>query len=170
MKKNIGTVSIIASIVLASFLFMNAKKDLDPLTKENVSAASLWKRISVEADYHKYSYWPGHDGMKPGRAPHGPFNRVFVNSQILEALPIADKKVPLGGIIVKEGYDIDKEFNNISVMVKVKDYDTNEDDWYWAQYTPEGKVMSSGKVETCINCHKAFAKNDLCIIYKLDKK
>lgn len=166
--KNVFMITFVILIVIdVSALF--AKKDMENFDNKSINADSLWNRITKEDDYHKYSFWPDHKGMQPGRAPHGPFHKIFINDIIREAIPMTNKTVPEGGIIVKEAYDSDQEMNNISVMVKIKDFNPAGNDWYWAQYSPNGKILSSGKVGSCINCHKAFINNDFVIMHKLEK-
>lgn len=169
MFKRIGIVTIILTVYLSAFAANNEKKDLPAFTTNNITAQALWTRITKEDDFHKYNYWPDHVGLQPGRAPHGPYNKVFINGVIKDDLPVTNKIVPIGGMIVKEGYDLDKELVNISVMIKVKDFNPTESDWFWAQYTPEGKVLSSGKVSVCISCHGAFKDNNCIIAHKLGK-
>ena len=156
-------------IILGILTALYAKKILTPLTKKQISAESLWNRIIKEDNYQKYSSWPGHKGIQPGKSPHAPFSKVFINATIRDALPIKNKIIPDGGIVVKEAYDNDKEVVNISVMAKVKDYNPKHDDWFWAQYSPDGKVLESGNPSMCINCHNAYMDNDYLIIHKLNK-
>jgi hypothetical protein len=42
----------------------------------------------------------------------------------------------------------------ITPMYLEKGYNPDAGDWFWAKYGPEGEVMSSGKVEGCIGCHR----------------
>jgi hypothetical protein len=39
-------------------------------------------------------------------------------------------------------------------MYKVKDYNPDAGDWFWAKYGPTGEVMAAGKIDSCINCHR----------------
>lgn len=167
--KNFKSFMILFVVLIVCTVMVFAKKGLESLTQKQITAESLWTRITKEDDYKKYSFWPDHKGMQPGRAPHGPFHKIFINDVILSSIPMTNKIVPEGGMIVKEGYDADQELSRISVMVKVKDYDSNDNNWFWAQYYPDGKVESSGKTPVCIACHKAFSKNDYIVIHKLEK-
>ncbi len=155
--------------VIALFFLIGAKKDLPLLDKNNITGEILWNRITKEDNFRIYAYWPDHKGMRPGKAPHGPYHKIFINDIIQNALPISNKIIPNGGIVVRESYDLDQAFDNISVMIKVKGYDPENNDWFWAQYGSDGKLISSGKIMECISCHKAFKNNDYLIIHKLDK-
>ncbi len=46
---------------------------------------SLWKHITKESPYTKWGFWPDHQGMQPGRAPHGPLHKVYVNDRALKS-------------------------------------------------------------------------------------
>ncbi len=46
---------------------------------------ALWKYITSDSPYTEWSYWPDHQGMQEGRAPHAPLHKVFVNKQALES-------------------------------------------------------------------------------------
>jgi hypothetical protein len=163
------TVIFLSALLIGSFTVFFAKKTIIPLLKEQITAETLWNRIKKEDSYLKYSYWFDHKGMQPGKAPHGPYHKIFINSVISGALPIFEKIIPEGGIIVMEAYDPDKEIITINAMAKVKDYNTNDGDWFWAQYSTDGKPVISGKPGSCISCHKDFINNDYLIVHKLDK-
>ena len=64
--------------------------DVAALTKDNISGESLWERISSESSYTSYAFWPGHEGLQPGQAPHGPFHKVYINHALSSALPLTE--------------------------------------------------------------------------------
>ncbi len=45
-------------------------------------------------------------------------------------------------------------------MYKVSGYNPAANDWFWAKYTPDGKIEAEGKIEGCINCHGKKRTND----------
>lgn len=141
-----------------------------PLTKEETNGERIWKRITEEADYEDYAFWPGHEGIQPGQAPHGVNHRIFINQDLLEALPIADRVAPYGTIIVKENMDRDKNLDKIAVMAKVEGSDPEFGDWFYALYTKEGEVIVEGKPDGCFNCHWGMRDNDYIIIRRLDQE
>lgn len=125
----------------------------------------LWNYITTVSPYQKWSFWPDHQGMQPGRAPHGPLHKVFVNAQALNS-----SKPPLqyGAIAVKENYSKDKELKAITIMYKIEDYNPNDGDWFWAKYSTEGKADKFGKPKGCIGCHGTRAKNDFVLVHEFD--
>jgi hypothetical protein len=54
----------------------------------------------------------------------------------------------------------DKKLVAITVMYKVKGYNPEAGDWFWAKYGPDGKIAAEGKVNSCIECHGAKKAND----------
>lgn len=127
-------------------------------------AAALWKHITETAPYAKWSAWPDHQGMKPGRAPHGEKNKVFVNDILLQAQSVP---APYGSIQVKENYDNKEKLQAITVMYKIKGFNPKDGDWFWAKYTPDGKPGPAGKVDGCINCHGSASRNDYIFVHEL---
>ena len=128
-------------------------------------AAALWDYISKTSPYQKWGQYGDFKGMQASKAVHGSNVQVWANGPALEA-----KKAPLpeGSIIVKEGMGDDHKVNVVVVIYKVKGYNPQAGDWFWAKYEPSGKVGASGKVQGCISCHGGKASNDyvLAHIYK----
>jgi hypothetical protein len=63
--------------------------------------------------------------------------------------------MPAGAMIVKENYGPDKKtLMAVTPMYKVKGYNPDAGDWFWAKYGPDGADMASGKVQGCIDCHR----------------
>lgn len=141
---------------------------LPDITKEEISGASLWKKITVESSYENYPMWPDHKGRQLGMSPHGRYHEVYINQKLLESVPNKERIAPYGSICVKKNFSAGNELYSVAAMVKVKDYDPANGDWFWAMYTPEGKVNAEGKIPFCYNCH-AGSNNDYITIRKLDK-
>ena len=159
--------------VACSMLVIACQKEREPevaaLSKEEIDGASRWRRIAEETDYSDYAQWPGHEGVQPGQAPHGPYHRVYVNLILRGALPAADKRAPVGSVIVKENMDAERNLAGLTVMVKVAGYAPEGNDWFWAKYAPGGAVQAEGKVKGCIACHEGMRDNDYVIIRRLDR-
>ena len=123
---------------------------------------ALWKYITETSPYTKWSFWSDHQGMQPGRAPHGPLHKVYVNDRAVNSL---GPPVQYGSIQVKENYGKDNALKAITVMYKVNGYNPNDGDWFWAKYTLEGKADKFGKPKGCIGCHGTRAKNDFILVH-----
>ena len=157
MKKNTIVISAIVftvGVVIGGLAFAEMPGP-DP--------ASLWTYITKDSAYTKWAFWPDHQGMQPGRAPHGPLHKVYVNDRALNST-----KPPLqyGSIQVKENYGNDMELKAITVMYKVNEYNPDSGDWFWVKYTPEGKADTFGKPKGCIGCHGVRANNDFVTIHE----
>lgn len=126
---------------------------------------ALWNYITKVSPYQKWSFWPDHQGMQEGRAPHGPLHKVYVNDKALKS---AHPPVQYGAIEVKENYSPAKELKAITVMYKVKGYNPKDGDWFWVKYTPAGKADKFGKPKGCIGCHGTRAKNDFILVHEFN--
>lgn len=120
----------------------------------------LYNYITNENNYKKWNGWPGKEALYPGREPHGSLLTTYVTEDAFSA--IKDKKgiLPHGSIIVKENYNADAVLMGITVMYKVKGYDAEHNDWFWARYSAEDGVFAEGKVNECIDCHAKRKDND----------
>ncbi|MBW1814033.1 MAG: cytochrome P460 family protein [Deltaproteobacteria bacterium] len=124
---------------------------------------ALWKYITKESPYTKWSFWPDHKGIQKGRAPHGPLHKVYVNDKALNS---SRPPVKYGSIAVKENYGKDKELKAITVMYKVSGYNPDAGDWFWAKYSPAGKADKFGKPKGCVDCHGTRAANDFILVHE----
>lgn len=172
MKISSALVLLIIGL-FSSFTVFSCKSrvaaDLPPLSKEGVSGKKLWDHINSNGSYTKLPYWPGHDGMYPGQAPHGTYHKIFINHTLHSSLPLSNKRVPNGSIVIKENYNANKKLSAITLMAKVEGFDTEHNDWYWVKYNNNGKVLAEGSPTGCINCHEPMKTNDYIIVRPLDK-
>jgi len=124
------------------------------------------------AQYKNWAPVPGKSGdFYPGQAPHGKFLKMYLNRTAAGNM----KDLPHGSIIVKENYGPNKQkLMAVTVMYRVKDYDPDNNDWYWVKYMPNGTVAKAppekgskpiaGKFPSCINCHSGANGNDLAFV------
>ena len=124
---------------------------------------ALWHYLTKVSPYQEWSFWPDHQGMQPGRAPHGPLHKVYVNDRALNS---PKPPVQYGSIEVKENYNKAKELKAITVMYKVPGYNPKDGDWFWVKYTPDGKARPFGKPAGCIGCHGTRANNDFITVHE----
>ncbi len=126
---------------------------------------ALWKYITKENPYKKWKQFPDHQGMQPGRAPHGPLHIVYANDPALNS---TKPPVQYGSIIIKENFNKKKELAAITVMYKVIGYNPGDGDWFWVKYTPKGEAKPFGKPKGCVGCHGTRAKNDFILVHEFD--
>lgn len=164
--KRILSLLCIMSILTAC---QKASPALPSLTKDEITGARLWQRITAEEDYHAYPEWPGFEGLQIGQSPHGRYHEIYINNALRDALPIASRLAPDGSILVKVNYDEEKRNVGYTVMAKAAGYDPAHNDWFWVAYTPEGQVKMEGKPDYCISCHEGKKPNDYIIVRSLDE-
>lgn len=108
--------------------------------------------------YRSWSLFPGKGRLYRAEKPLG-LVTTFVNNTAYRSISgqggMAD-----GSMIVTENYSDDKKFLALFVMYKIKGYNPDGGDWFWAQYAPSGTVKVSGNVKACIECHAARKDND----------
>lgn len=125
------------------------------------TGAALWDHLK-NVDYTKrWRMWPGKKALYPsGKTPHGAFLTTYVNGPAYRAIVAKKGMLPYRSIIAKENYGQDKKLAAITVMYKVKGYNPGAADWFWAEYSPDGKIMAEGKVDMCISCHAKGKDNN----------
>jgi hypothetical protein len=117
------------------------------------SGTALWDYLK-KVDYAKtWKIWPGTHALHPGQSPHGAFLTTYVSERAYEAIEKKTETMPDGTIICKQNFDKDKKYVALTVMYKVKGYNPPEGDYFWAEYSPDGKIIAEGKISGCMNCH-----------------
>ncbi|SFM41265.1 cytochrome P460 family protein [Methanolobus profundi] len=123
-------------------------------------AADLFSMFAEEDSYKEWSIWPGEVAMMDGNGVHGDFVSIYVSDNAVSAAETGGEIMPYGTMVVKEGFDSDKELTGIYLMYKAEDFDPDNNDWFWAAYSPDGVVKSEGKLGGCIGCHEGKAEAD----------
>jgi hypothetical protein len=124
-----------------------------------LDGASVYSYLTGN-NYHEWSLWPGTEEMISSSAVHGAFVTVYVSDAGLAAINAGAKEVPYGTIVVKDGFNENKELTTTVVMYKVKGFDPEHNDWFWAAYTATGDVTNEGILSPCYNCHSKAAQSD----------
>ena len=155
-KKVTGFIILLLAVFIGTSA-MAQMPDADP--KE------LWQHITKTSPYTQWKFWDDHKGMIKGRAPHGPLHKVYVNDKTYDS---SSAPYEYGAIVVKENYNKKKKLMAITVMYKVKGYNPEVGDWFWAKYTPRGKAKPYGKPKGCVSCHTANAENDFVFVHEFE--
>lgn len=142
-------------VITASFVSNNGNEQM-PEPKGD----QLWKYLTKTKPYTDWDHWPGFEDMYKGQSPHGAFLKLYVNNKAKDAIERGDKTMPENAIVVKENYNKEKKLVSITPMYKVKDYNPEAGDWFWAKYGADGKIMADGKVKSCIGCHSKKMNDD----------
>lgn len=130
-----------------------------PVVMPGADAGKLYEYIIKLKPYNAWELWPGKGKQYKGTEPHGALLTTYINDTAYDSVK-KKKFMTDGAIIVKENYTADKKFVALSVMYKVKGYNPEAGDWFWARYSPDGKVEASGKARGCIGCHEKNKDND----------
>jgi hypothetical protein len=160
---------VAVSLIFSGIIFAQAKKEKAKGGGKAVAAtgAAVWDYLKKEGYANKWKMWPGTTVMYPGPEPHGAFLTTYVNEPALKAITGKKGKFPDGAIISQDNYSKNKKLKFISVMYKVKGYNPQGGDWFWAQYKPDGRIEVEGKVDECIKCHIAQKGNDYVYTSKM---
>lgn len=145
----------LSGVLILSFIPKLQKDDMpDPDGKK------VWNYITTTSNYENWNQWPGYDGIYEGQSPHGAFLKLYINDVAEKAIKNGKTKMPDEAIIVKENYNKKKELVAVTPMYKVKNFNSDAGDWFWAKYGSDGEIMAEGKVNSCINCHNKVSGND----------
>jgi hypothetical protein len=160
--KNITLLIIIAILISGTATVYAIHKLLPAETMVPLpgpDSRAVYEYIKGEDPYKKWFLWPGKDRLYKGKHPHGAYLTTYVNDNAKFSIR-AGEPMANGSIVVKENYTEEKKLDNIAVMYKIKSYNPSAGDWFWVKYANDGKVIASGKVKTCIECHSTKKKND----------
>ncbi len=117
--------------------------------------------ITIADPYTKWETWPGKGKLYKARANYGHAEILTTYVNLIALRSITEKRgITSGSIIVTENYTPDRTLAKLTTMYKVDGYDPKAGDWYWVEATPSGRVLGFGKMQACINCHRAQAEND----------
>ena len=136
--------------------------------EESPTGAKLFARIMQDDSYQEWAQFPDHQGTFSSVLPHGPMSQVFINGEVESALANFDGVLPDGSIIVKENIETSPDVTEaaLTVMWKVQGFDPANNDWFWANMTPEGQIMAEGRVQACAACHGGARANDFVFVHE----
>jgi uncharacterized protein YxeA len=150
-------ISIFAVMALALVFGFTVGDDMP-----GANVDEFWTYITETSPYTQWAFFEDHKDMQPGKAPHGPFHKVYVNDILINA---EGAPVPNGSIVVKESYNEQKQKTAVTVMYKIEGYNTDGGDWWWARYSTDGKGGPAGKLGMCLGCHQAKKANDYIFVH-----
>ncbi len=126
-------------------------------------ASSLFSAFTENDTYKGWSIWPGKEAMMEGNGVHGDYVSIYVSDNALSSAETGGATMPYETMVVKEGFNADKELTGIYLMYKSEGFAPENNDWFWASYSPEGDVNAEGIVGGCISCHEG--KKDVDYIF-----
>lgn len=180
MKKRLILTILLVSVSLLFYAVVTAQSEKQEKQQEMKSEKMMKAPDTTgqavlnfiqKAEYEKnWKMWPGKDKFYEGTEPHGALLTTYVNDIAYGAITGNKKTLPDKSMIIKENYKPNKEMAAITVMYKVKGYNPQAGDWFWAKYAPGGKIAASGKVQSCMGCHGSKKANDYIMTASLGKK
>lgn len=169
-EKTMIRLLMVACLLLCLTLTVGCKKqeesNTSPSADQKAAALpdtdgrTLIELITVTQDYRQWPLFPGKEVLYKGQHPHGAYLTTYVSPTVLAALQNKKDQLPDGSIIVKENYSPEKELAAVTVMYRRTGYNPEGGDWYWLKYAPDKTILAEGKVDGCINCHRAVQNNE----------
>lgn len=95
---------------------------------------------------------------------HKAYIDIYANPSGKKAYESMTRRYPVGAEILKPLYS-DKEgkhMSKLTIMVKMPPgYDSDNGDWWYGVYDNSGsKALFTGRIESCIKCHKIASQTD----------
>ena len=162
MKKTfLVALAFLALLSLVTAGLVSAQTKLAP------NGAAVWDFVK-KADYaKKWKLWPDSKPLHKGVEPHGALLTVYANDTAIKGIAAKKGKLPVESLVVIDNFNAAKKLEFVGVMYKLKGFNPADGDWFWAQYSPDGKVIEEGKIDECIRCHAAQKTNDYIFSSKL---
>ena len=167
--KRFGSLVFFAGILmigLALFGFLMGGSAAAQGQMPAADAQALWDYITQTSPYTQWDTWPdpAFEGYLSSGAPHAKVVKVYVNDVGLSVASQFPGEMPEGTIIVKDNFkgesvDNPGELDSATIMYKVKGYNPDGNDWFWAKIKPDGTVDAAGKPAGCIGCHLGIPAN-----------
>ena len=157
MKKRLLVALVMAMALLLSSTGLVAAGDG---TMPPAEGQAVYDYITKTSPYQNWSLFPGKGKLYKGQHPHGALLTSYVNDVALKGINNKVGTLADGSIIIKENYMPDKTLGAVTVMYRVKGYDPDAGDWFWAKYKADGSIAKEGKVAGCSGCHTAAIGND----------
>lgn len=157
-----------AMVLVLAVVGCPAVPEPSDMTDDAPTGAKLFTRIMQDDPYQQWEQFPDHQGTFSSALPHGPDSQVFINGVVESALDSFDGALPDGSIIVKENIGTSPNVTEaaLTVMWKVQAFDPENNDWFWANMTPQGEIIAEGKVQGCAACHGGARANDFVFVHE----
>ncbi len=157
----------VALAILLAVAGCPAMPGADDSAEDSPTGARLFTRITQDDPYQEWAQFPDHRGTFFSVLPHGPMSQVFISGEVESALTSFNGALPDGSIIVKENVGTSPDVTEaaLTVMWKVQGFDPANNDWFWANMTPEGQIVAEGKVQACAACPGGARENDYVFVH-----
>ena len=106
--------------------------------------AELWNLIQTE-EYQHWKGMPGPSSLNKDSDKMKTYLKTYVNDIAYQTMEKKSMSLPPGSIIVKERYDDQDQLQSISAIINLGGNDSEHMNWFWAQYSPDGKPLKMGQ-------------------------
>jgi hypothetical protein len=107
-------------------------------------APELWNLIQTE-EYQQWKELPGTGMVSKDVNKKVLKMKTYVNDIAYDSMQKKEKTLPPGSILVKERYDDQDQLQTISAMINLGGNDPRDINWFWAQYSLDGKPLKWGE-------------------------
>lgn len=167
--KRLGSFVLVAGVLVLALAFAGFVASGQVAAQGELPAAdaqAVWTYVTETSPYTEWGTWPDESfkGFLPSGAPHSMVVKIFVNDIGLSVASRFPGEMPEGTIIAKDNYmgktvDDPGMLGAVTIMYKVKGYNPEGNDWFWAKIKPDGTVDAAGKPAGCIGCHLGISTN-----------
>lgn len=167
--KRLGSLALLVGVLVLALAFAGFVASGQVAAQGELPAAdaqALWTYVTQTNPYTEWGTWPDESfkGYLPSGAPHSKVVKIFVNDIGLSVANKFPGEMPEGTIIVKDNYMGETVgdpgmLGAVTMMYKVKGYNPEGNDWFWAKIKPDGRVDAAGKPAGCIGCHLGIPGN-----------
>ncbi|MGI6207600.1 MAG: cytochrome P460 family protein [Anaerolineae bacterium] len=123
-------------------------------------AIRLWVQLQNANYRQEWDTIPGKGTFYQGQDPHGALLSTYLNPGLIDEIRRRPGVLPNSATLVLESYTPERTLESVAVMQKQAGYNAGHNDWFWAEYGPDGTVRSAGRVPGCIACHGGVWSND----------
>lgn len=119
------------------------------------AAAELLAEVQAFQYQTQFARAPGYETRKAAVGPHGSEVDIFVNATLQAASQQTGLgEWPDGSLVVKDAYS-GSSLAHVAIMKKTAGR------WFFAEYSPSGAVLFSGRPTACTGCHSAFQNDSI---------
>ena len=117
---------------------------------------TIWRHLEQQQYGNQWYVLRATGRAHPARE-HGPLATTYFNFMAYDAVSNGAVSLPGGALVVHEQLAPDSSLVRIRAMFKSPGYDPEHNDWYFAEYLPDGTVVAAGRNAECAGCHAGAA-------------
>jgi len=123
------------------------------VAQPDTTSDGIWAHLTAAEYRENWRLWPGKDELYTGVDPHGMLLTTYANDVAFAALSAGSTQLPEGSVVVKENFMPDSTLAAVTTMYRVRGYNPEHQDWFFAKHDPAGVVEVAGRDPMCQGCH-----------------